>query len=375
MARIHTPRSHLSQPTHSRPTRLGYSVMLGALLLISTAFWQDHPYAAYLGCGLGICILFSILFTRIHTDGIHGRWLMPVAAHAGQYSSIGAELRLSNTHTRSSVPFQLYAWDARQDITSQVATIPGLAESESKIIWLMFFPKRGHIALPPLEIACDIPFGMIRSRCTNSAICNIIILPALGSIQKEFHINLENWLMQQQQSTAIGSDELMRLRPYQHGDSPRLVHWRASARARHLIVGLRSHMSDLHINLAVDSLSSSASSRRFERLISMAASIVHHAFQHGWSVALFGSFAPSNGLYGSRGKLMEALACLNSVESDTVSSTVSSTVTSNNVHDYIPEHQHCMVLSLDTHQESRHHCTYYTLSQLEELISLARERR
>ncbi|NRA39252.1 MAG: DUF58 domain-containing protein [Planctomycetes bacterium] len=329
---------------------------------MSTAFWQLYPYAVYLGCGLFTCCILAAFFSRHHTQHVHGRWLLPISPHAGQYASIGAELSQQDQH---SVPLHLYAWDARQDNLGMVATLPGLGEKESRVVWPMFFPKRGIIALPPLEIECEIPFGIVRSRMISSAICNVIILPSLGTVKKDFNISLESFLMQHQQSNALGSDELMRLRPYQHGDSQRLVHWRASARSQQLIVGLRSHMSDLHINLAVNCQTARINSRRFERLISMAATLVNHAYQQGWSITLFGPFAPSNGLHGSRQKLMEALACLNADQLND----------SNHVHQYIPEHQHCIILSLDHELEKKNHGLYYSLPELEDLITLARERR
>ena len=114
-------------PIHSRPTRLGYSVCLGALLLMSTAFWQLYPYAVYLGCGLFTCCILAAFFSRHHTQHVHGRWLLPISPHAGQYASIGAELSQQDQH---SVPLHLYAWDARQDNLGMVATRPGLGDKE-----------------------------------------------------------------------------------------------------------------------------------------------------------------------------------------------------------------------------------------------------
>ena len=346
---------------HSRLTPLGWFTCVGGGLLLTTAFLLDHAYAVLLGCMLfGACI-FSLLLGRRQLHRIESRWLIPAAPHAGQYNTIGAEFNSD----KASAPFSLLAYEPRSEQSQIVSSVPGSQIDQSRITWPIFFPQRGHIALPPLQIASTLPFGLINSRCEHSSIARLIVLPAIGQLRKELHISLEHWLHQQRLPTPNGTDELVRLRPYQHGDSPRLVHWRASARNRQLIVSVRSDISDMHLALVVDCWSKQTNSRRFERLISMAATLVDHAHRHGWSISLHGYFAPPNGLFDSRQTLMEALALLKNRTEDPVA-------------DYIPNQQSCLVLTLREdlaeHIDSPH-CKIMQLTDLESHIALARERR
>ncbi len=352
--------ARVSTSISSHLSRLGWFTCIGATLLLATAFILEHAYAVYLGCGLVAACLVSLLLGRRQLQHIESRWLLPPSPHAGQFNTIGAELSSSS----ASAPITLHAYEPRSEKTQVVSSIPGLQHEKSRITWPIFFPQRGQLALPPLEISCEQPFGLITNRCQNSHLSRVIVLPALGTLKKDMHIELENWLHQKRLPTANGTDELVRLRPYQYGDSPRLVHWRASARSKQLIVSVRSDIADFHISLVLDCSCKQKNSRRFERLISMAATLIDHAHQHGWSLSLHGHFSPKQGLFQSRQKLMECLALVQSREQDPVET-------------YVPKQQHCLILSLreDLAEHIDTPCKIMTLSTLESCISLARDRR
>lgn len=345
---------------HSRLTRLGWFTCAGALLLMITAFILENAYAVYLGCGLLFACMASLLLGRWHLGHIQSRWLLPPSPHAGQFNTIGAELQ----GERISAPVQLHAYEPRSKSNQLVTAVPGITAERSRVTWPIYFPQRGQFALPPLELASELPFGLVHSRCEHSSISRIIVLPYVGSVKKELHIELENWLHQKRIPTPQGTDEVVRLRHYQQGDSPRLIHWRASARMQQLIVCVRSDISDFHVALVLDCSCKQKQSRRFERLISMAATIIDHAHTHGWSLSLHGYFSPAGGMIQSRQKLMECLALVESRPVDPVAS-------------YVPKMQHSLVLTLreDLNDEIQTPCKIMDLRQLEECIVLARERR
>ncbi len=345
---------------HSRLTRLGWFTCAGAFLLTITAFILPNAYAVYLGIGLFTACFISFILGRRHLKHVHSRWLLPPSPHAGQFNTIGAEIYAD----QDAAPVSLHAYEPRSQSAQLVTAIPGISTEHSRITWPIFFPQRGQVALPPLELASELPFGLVESRCENSNISRIIVLPYIGNVKQDLHIELENWLLQKRIPSPNGTDELVRLRPYQHGDSPRMVHWRASARSRQLIVSVRSDLNDIHISLVLDCTCKQKQSRRFERLISMAATIVDHAHKHGWSISLHGHFAPAQGLFQSRLKLMECLALVQNKEQDCIKQ-------------YIPKQQHSLVLTLqdDLEQECDSPCRILTLRDLEQHIALARERR
>ena len=350
-----------SASIRSRLTKLGWFSCIGAAMLLATAFLLDQAYAVLFGCMLALACLLSFLFGRRQLKTLRSRWLLPPSPHAGQFNTIGAELKANSAH----YPYTLHAYEPRSESLQLVSAVPGSSKENSRITWPIYFPKRGQIALPPMRITCQLPFAMVENSCEVSEISRIIVLPAIGQLRKELHISLEHWLHQNRLPTSRGNDELVRLRNYQHGDSPRLVHWRASARSRQLIVSVRSDINDIHIALVLDCTSKQKNSRRFERLISMAASIVDHACRQGWSISLHGHFTPAQGLFQSRQDLMESLALAQSRSNDQVD-------------DYIPKHTSCLLLTLREeldHQFDPRLVKVLRLGDLEQHIALARERR
>lgn len=350
-----------SPSIRSRLTKLGWSSCVGALMLLATAFLLEQAYAVLLGCMLACACLCSWLLGRRQIQTLRSRWLLPPSPHAGQFNTIGAELHSDGQH----FPYSLLAFEPRSNELQLVSAIPGSDQQRSRITWPIFFPKRGQIALPPMQVSCLLPFAMVENSCAVSEVSRIIVLPAVGQIRKEFHIALEHWLHQNRLPTARGNDELVRLRHYQQGDSPRLVHWRASARSRQLIVSVRSDINDIHVAIVLDCSSKQKNSRRFERLISMAASIVDHACKQGWSISLHGHFTPAQGIFQNRQDIMESLALAQSRPRDAVA-------------DYIPKMSGCLLLTLRDELKDEfdpRQVRVMPLSELEQYIALARERR
>jgi uncharacterized protein (DUF58 family) len=80
---------------------------------------------------------------------------------------------------------------------------------------------------------------------------------------------------------GLGAD-LLGLRPYRSGDPPRLVHWKASARQRELVVRQMGEEQQTGYHLVLDPTKSLwADKAQFERLCSFAASLAEDLFMAG----------------------------------------------------------------------------------------------
>lgn len=104
-------------------------------------------------------------------------------------------------------------------------------------------PKRGLHRLGSFTAVSAYPFGVVEHRRTLDEIPEITVLPAMGRIrEKLFH----HWLRHsgtgdhRRSRPTVGKlpseGDVRGIRPYRHGDNPRDVHWKSTARRGQLHV-------------------------------------------------------------------------------------------------------------------------------------------
>jgi uncharacterized protein (DUF58 family) len=150
---------------------------------------------------------------------------------------------------------------------------------------------------PPAAAAPTGPGGGRRRRgwrdVAGQAADTLVIYPPLGRVDPRVLA-----LCQPAETTGStlrprrgGSDELYGLKEFQQGDSPRLIHWRRSARTGVLVSREMTQVSPPRLLLLVDTRradDSRASYALVEETIAMAASLANTALEQGLSVGAFG---------------------------------------------------------------------------------------
>lgn len=112
--------------------------------------------------------------------------------------------------------------------------IPRLAGAEQKVE--QTFPERGHELITGFELSTKFPFGFFRHRRRlPTRNVDIIIFPKTKTISDELHLLPMNAGRLMSTRRGAGHD-LFSLRDYQHQDDLRHIDWKATARARRLIV-------------------------------------------------------------------------------------------------------------------------------------------
>src|SRR5262245_2941374 len=104
-------------------------------------------------------------------------------------------------------------------------------------------PRRCRYALEPLRAISGYPFGLVERGAVIGNGEDLVVLPQLGQVHRD---KLKRYLDQSAagQGWQCGrprprpalATEFHGVRPYQHGDSPRWIHWRTSARRGELMV-------------------------------------------------------------------------------------------------------------------------------------------
>lgn len=166
------------------------------------------------------------------------------------------------------------------------------SRGETVIVDGDFLPEaRGRLILGKYRCSSSFPFGLIVKSVEFSDDAEILIHPKISQL----HSNTLRRLLSssggegRRAHSARGSgEEFHGLRDYRPGDSLRSVAWRRSASLPDLVVVDRSAPMPRRLSVALD-LRIADSPRTHveeEQAIAMTASLLHHAEQSGWEIAL-----------------------------------------------------------------------------------------
>lgn len=243
------------------PTRLGWT-----LLMVAGAVWLGAlNYGVSLAYVLAFWILalmlVSVLFAYRQLSGLCLSQQPASAAFVGDPMSFPIRVEAPSGEAR-------ILWLRWRVEPSPPPHFLPLSAAESTVLSLAWTAsRRGRVAMPPLEVASEAPFGLIRAfafvRFTQFAIAYPQPEPdpfTLGRHQPAAHGTLVN-----QQK---GEEEFSHLSEYLPGESARRVAWRVSAR-RDVLVSKRfagaEHAGELRLDWA-DYPAQCASETRLARL-------------------------------------------------------------------------------------------------------------
>lgn len=177
--------------------------------------------------------------------------------------------------------------------------VPHRAAAEQRVEQV--FKARGHVPITGFELSTRFPFGFFRRRRRLPARhVDIIVYPKPEPINDELHLLPMNAGRVASMRRGAGHD-LLALRDYQPLDDLRYMDWKASARARRLIVREWTSEDERRITVALDTRAikderEEDSRARFERGVTLAASLVSHFTAEGAEVRLI--LGAEGGRYG-----------------------------------------------------------------------------
>jgi uncharacterized protein (DUF58 family) len=158
--------------------------------------------------------------------------------------------------------------------------VPHRAAAEQRVEQL--FTRRGHELITGFELSTRFPFGFFRRRRRLRARdVEIIVYPKPEPLGDELHLLPMNAGRLISTRRGAGHD-LLSLRDYQPQDDLRYIDWKATARARRLIVREFTAEDERRVTIAFDTrMNGDAGDEkdagaRFERGVTLAASLVAH---------------------------------------------------------------------------------------------------
>ncbi|MFN8531463.1 MAG: DUF58 domain-containing protein [Anaerolineae bacterium] len=163
--------------------------------------------------------------------------------------------------------------------------------------YLVTLDRRGVYAFPPILMRTRFPFGFFRRHGRLTAPTQALVYPEVKPLLR-FPL-LEKQLAAQIATQRAGhGSEVIGVRPFRSGDSPRHIHWRSTARTGQLMSKEFADEAQPNLTLLLDTdFSGTAENKRnpFEWAVKSAVSIADHARRRGFPLFLrHGDSALSN---------------------------------------------------------------------------------
>src|SRR2546421_2584137 len=157
--------------------------------------------------------------------------------------------------------------------------VPHRAAAEQRVEQL--FDRRGHELITGFELSTRFPFGFFRRRRRLRARdVDIIVYPKPEPLSDELHLLPMNAGRLVSARRGAGGHDLFSLRDYQPQDDLRHIDWKATARARRLIVREFTAEDERRVTIALDTKEHDVGEKdfaaRFERGVTLAASLAAH---------------------------------------------------------------------------------------------------
>ncbi len=199
------------------------------------------------------------------------RWGLVVTLDQGEADSEGKEAGEETHRTLTQVLFHLPRRSHRQ------------------VILELLMRRRGKRKIRHVHIASLFPLGLFRKGRKSPVELELLVYPEIyppPSVQPEQRSKLG-----EHETPKPGrGHELLDLRLFRHGDDPRGIHWKQSARTGQLIYKERESEESRRLSIlfdnAVGSMASAAERGRFERLVSEAATAALDFLGQGLEVEL-----------------------------------------------------------------------------------------
>jgi uncharacterized protein (DUF58 family) len=276
------------------PTRRTLTLLIAALLLY---FFANQTQVGWL-------YVMSALLSGSAAAG----WLL----NRGMLKRLSGErtIDLAEIHEGADLSIRLKLHNSGRTGAAQIATIERcpLADPTSDAaaveVFIPLLPARGAVefayavtayrrglhTFPPLSLATRAPFGFARSRRTIEVPTRALVYPELRKLHRLSLLDRQPAAEQLRPRPGFGA-EVIGVRPFRTGDSPRHIHWRSTARTGQLISKEFADEAHPGLTIVLDLQAhpyarSTTKHTPFEWSIKAAVSIAEYALRRGYNLHL-----------------------------------------------------------------------------------------
>jgi len=301
------PRRH----ERIQPTIPGL-VLIGLALGIGTAAYNSASNILFIALALLLaCLILSGVLAWLNLRGVEWRLDVQPPLIAGQETQVGLHLRndkrflptyalwfdFAATPQRSGEPAKpestitakgIDVWAALKK--ADEGTTEGTVylrtrldpAGQAKLDWSFTPARRGLMRIELRGVGSLFPFGFLRKQTGTDLRREVPVWPSPVEYRRFGAASPRRPAGELRQSKAGNEGEMMALRNYEHGDSHRLIHWKASARKGKLLIRqFSSQNSDACALWLRTDAEVWTRPEQFELLLSFAATLAQDLFRAG----------------------------------------------------------------------------------------------
>ena len=229
-ALLFPPRGHRIVPT------LTGVLLIAVSLGIGTAAYNTANNILFITLSLLLsCLVLSGVMSWLNLRGVAWRLHAAGPWRAGQTQLAALELR----NTKTLLPtyglwFDLAAAGLPERRHLGIRLDPG---TSTRLEWPVKAVRRGLLRVELRAVGSLFPFGFLHKSVMSELAREVLVWPA--PVEYRRHLGGQAWratFSQGEVNRAGHGGDLFALRRYAPGDSPRLVHWKATARLRQILV-------------------------------------------------------------------------------------------------------------------------------------------
>jgi uncharacterized protein (DUF58 family) len=214
---------------------------LAVLVMLGVGIFRHANLLLLLGDVLLVMLLLNLLAAKWSIHGVRVRrrlddWLFA-------RTPCPVEVQVSNPNGRARLGLRIEEEGTDQGATWSIDWLP----ARDSVSWRrqVILPRRGRYTWGALRVSSGYPFGLVERRRLLAFEEDAIVLPCLGWLHRGRFLRYLRDLSAQPQRVHLrrkpqphpaAQAEFHGLRSYRSGDSPRLIHWRTSARRGELMV-------------------------------------------------------------------------------------------------------------------------------------------
>jgi uncharacterized protein (DUF58 family) len=228
------------------------------------------------------CLVFSGLLSWVNFRNLSWRLRVPPPMRAGRDHTISIELHNGKRMLPAyGVWFEIAVTDhkgkPRLPLRGRLD-----AQGTTMLEWTLRPHARGRLTVEVLTIASLFPFGFLKKMVGSELKREVLVWPAPVEYQR---MVVASWRQPgglERAARAGQGGDLLALRAYARGDSNRLVHWKASARLRRLMVRQYAAETQSGFELWVRTAEDEwTRAQQFELMCGLAATLAEDLFRAG----------------------------------------------------------------------------------------------
>lgn len=263
------------------PTTAGYALIFVSLG-IGTAAYMNSSNILFIALSLLLsALLLSGFLSMLNFKGVSWELLLPAHFRAGEPASVRLELY----NEKKVLPTYNLWFNVGSRVMGKQGRLPLTGRLEPRgscaMDWMIRPAKRGRDQLEVSGVESMFPFGFLRKTIGSVTTREVIVWPRRVDYTFTPPAGQSPRFQGESRKRPGSGSELMNLRQYQPGDPQKLVHWKASARLRQLVVRQIAEENRESYLLWLDTATELwADSDSFERFCEFAGSLAEDLFTH-----------------------------------------------------------------------------------------------